>query len=300
MKDGRINDPAQICSARPLFTERGEKTIVAENGCLSFTVSADRAMDIYSLRHRGTNISFLSKNGFYVSRQNFDTAFEGGFLYTCGLDTVGGRELPVHGRLHNTPAHMLEITADEKKISIRGVVRFSRLFGENLALYRTIKTEAGSGVLTIENELVNEGFCDGEYCLLFHTNFGYPFLDEGVKIVADVQKTTPRTPHAASGIDGCFVVDAPKAGEEEQVFYHELKSGKVSLVNEKIAKRVDIAYDCGAMPHLIEWKSMASGDYALGIEPSTTTLDEGFERKILRVGESKSFPLTIAIKDTDK
>lgn len=298
MKDGRINNAAQICSARIMYSEWGERFIIAENGCLTFTVSADRAMDIYSLRHRGTNISFLSKNGLSGYKNDFDSAFEGGFLYTCGPDTVGGRALPVHGKFHSIPAHMLEVTATESGIVIRGEVRYGRLFKENLVLYRTIKTDCGSGTLTIENELVNEGFTDAGYCLLFHTNFGYPFLDGGVKIKADAINTRPRTQYAAEGLNGCFIMEAPEAGREEQVYYHQVKTGNIRVENEKISKRVTINYDEKAMPYFIEWKSAASGDYALGIEPSTTTLDGEFNKNILKAGERKSFPLLIQIEDT--
>lgn len=297
MRDGRINNAAQICSARVMYSERGEKFIIAENGCLAFTVSADRAMDIYCLRHCGTNISFLSKNGLSGYKSDFDSAFEGGFLYTCGPDTVGARALPVHGKFHGIPAHMLEITADEQGIVIRGEVRCGRLFKENLVLYRTIRTNSGSGTLTVENELVNEGFTDAEYCLLFHTNFGYPFLDEGVKIIANTLNTRPRTPHAASGLSECFTMSAPVAGMEEQVYYHEVKNGNICVENKRISKRITISYDNKAMPYFIEWKSAASGDYALGIEPSTTLLDGEFNKNIIKAGERKSFPLVIHIEE---
>ena len=46
--------------------------------------------------------------------------------------------------------------------------------------------------------------------------------------------------------------------------------------NEKIKKSVSINYDKEKLPCLVEWKSMVSGDYALGIEPSTTSLVDNF------------------------
>ena len=56
---------------------------------------ADRALDIYDLRYRGENISFLSKNGLCAFGGAFENVFPGGFLYTCGLEKVGGGDLPV-------------------------------------------------------------------------------------------------------------------------------------------------------------------------------------------------------------
>lgn len=297
MKDGRINNSEQLCSVQIVRTEWGERLIVAENGCLSFTVTVDRAMDIYSVRHNGTNMAFLSKNGLRSYRGEFDCAFEGGLLYTCGTDTVGGRALPIHGRLHSTPAEILEATADENGIVLRGRVRSAKLFGENIVLYRTIRSQYKSGALVIENRLVNEGFVPAEYCLLFHTNFGYPFLDDGVKISADIIETVPRNRRAEVGLSQCLDICAPRAGEEEQVYFHRVRTGNIEIVNKKAKKRATVSYDNKVMPYFIEWKSMACGDYALGIEPSTTTLDEDFRRETLGVGESVDFPLTIRFDD---
>lgn len=297
MKDGRISNPAQTCSAVTVYTERGEKLIFADNGCLSFTVLCDRGMDIYSLRHKGTNISFLSKNGLNGFNGEFESRFEGGLLYTCGLDTVGGRKPPVHGKIHNIPARITGVTADETGICISGYARQSGLFGENLVLYRTIKTDYASGLLKIENEIVNEGFTDAEYCLLFHTNFGYPFLDDGAEIIADVTSTVPRTKHAEEGLSDCFKITAPRAGEEERVYFHKVKTGNISIVNKSLAKRVQVKYNSDALPHFIEWKSMASGDYALGIEPSTTTLDGDFKTKTIKAGGRDGYPLEILIEE---
>ena len=42
---------------------------------------------------------------------------------------------------------------------------------------------------------------------------------------------------------------------------------------------------------------MASGDYALGLEPSTTKLDEQFAYNTLKAGESVAFSLEFTIKE---
>jgi hypothetical protein len=51
-------------------------------------------------------------------------------------------------------------------------------------------------------------------------------------------------------------------------------------------------YDLNDFPVTLEWKSMISGDYALGIEPSLTRFDH-FKMQPLKAKESKSYQITI-------
>ena len=54
-------------------------------------------------------------------------------------------------------------------------------------------------------------------------------------------------------------------------------------------------YSIDDFPYTIEWKSMASGDYALGIEPSISRFDKVTPRK-LKPQESKSYKIDICLK----
>ena len=42
---------------------------------------------------------------------------------------------------------------------------------------------------------------------------------------------------------------------------------------------------------------MASGDYAVGLEPSTSVLDDGFEYKTLGAGEKVEFKLSMSVEN---
>jgi len=75
-----------------------------------------------------------------------------------------------------------------------------------------------------------------------------------------------------------------------------LKKPQISLVNEKLGKTLTVLYSGDTLPHFVEWKSMASGDYALGFEPCTTELDGRFAYKILSPGETVVFETSIAVK----
>jgi hypothetical protein len=59
----------------------------------------------------------------------------------------------------------------------------------------------------------------------------------------------------------------------ENVFVHKLKAdenGKVltGVFNEKLMLGYYMEFDVNDLPFVIEWKSMVSGDYALGIQPA--------------------------------
>jgi hypothetical protein len=51
-------------------------------------------------------------------------------------------------------------------------------------------------------------------------------------------------------------------------------------------------YDTADFPVTLEWKSMISGDYALGIEPALTRFDN-FKMMALKAKENKTYTITI-------
>lgn len=67
------------------------------------------------------------------------------------------------------------------------------------------------------------------------------------------------------------------------------------MVNEKLKKQFTLEYSNESLPHFVEWKSMCSSDYALGLEPSTTKLDRKFEYKKIKPDENIEFNLNITV-----
>ena len=83
--------------------------------------------------------------------------------------------------------------------------------------------------------------------------------------------------------------------QEETCYYLTLKKPEISLVNPKIGKKLTVAYSGDTLPHFIEWKSMASGDYALGFEPYTAELDDRFAYKTVKPAQKITFSVNIAV-----
>ena len=300
--DGKISNLQQIASLRRYTLtqgrEKGLDVIDCDNGKLRFLLNASKACDIMQLYHKGQNTSFLSKNAFTARETDFLTRFEGGMLYTCGLDSVGGREgFPLHGSLHNIPAEVITARCDEDGIFVEVIIRDSALFGKNLVLKRKVFSAIGADSVTVEDTLCNDGFKAEEYCLLYHINVGYPMLDDGAKLVANVKKTDGRTAWATQNAATMYEMSDCVPNQEETCYYLELPDNEITLVNKKVGKTFTVSYTGKTLPHFLEWKSMASGDYALGLEPATTRLDNQFAYQTIGVGEQITFRVTLQVKE---
>ena len=298
--DGRISNFQQVASIRRYTLsegrEKGLDVLDCDNGKIRFLLNVSKACDIMQLYHEGQNISFISKNGFTKRETPFLRRFEGGMLYTCGLDSVGGRDgFELHGTLHNIPAEIIRAECNENGITVEAIIRDTALFGKNLVLKRKIFTAIGGDSVTLEDTLVNEGYKTEEYCLLYHINVGYPMLDDGVKVIADVESYTPRTAWAKQNEATMYEMNASTPNQEETCYFLNLKKPEITLVNEKNGKKFTVSYSGDTLPCFVEWKSMASGDYALGLEPCTTELDNRFAYKTIEVGEEIKFFVKILI-----
>ena len=298
--DGRISNFQQVASIRRYtLTEgrgKGLDVLDCDNGKIRFLLNVSKACDIMQLYHEGQNMSFVSKNGFTKREIPFLRRFEGGMLYTCGLDSVGGRDgFELHGTLHNIPAEIIRAECNENGITVEAIIRDTALFGKNLVLKRKIFTAIGGDSVTLEDTLVNEGYKTEEYCLLYHINVGYPMLDNGAKVVADVESYTPRTAWAKQNETAMYAMNDAVPNQEETCYFLKLSKPEIALVNEKIGKKFTVSYSGDTLTHFVEWKSMASGDYALGLEPCTTELDDRFAYKTIEVGEEIKFFVKILI-----
>ena len=200
--NGKISNTMQVASVRRYTLTQGRPqgldVIDCDNGKLRFLLNVSKALDMMQLYHEGQNMSFLSKNAFTAQNNGFLKRFEGGMIYTCGLDSVGGRDgFELHGSLHTTPAEIIECKCDEAGIKVVALIRDTALFGQNLTLKRTVTCAIGAESVQIDDTLINEGYQTAKYCLLYHINVGYPMLDEGATVQADVENCTPRTPWSA-------------------------------------------------------------------------------------------------------
>ena len=270
--------------------EKGKQGVLVNVGALEVLFNKTNALDIVWVKYKGNNVSFLSKNGLNSDIGEFANKFEGGFLYTCGIDNVSScvSGKPVHGSLHYSFAENVHVELSADSAEVFGMVRQTALFGENTVLKRHFTVKENE--ITICDTICNEAYTDAKYVLLYHTNFGYPFLNENLKLEIPFVKSEGLTEYAKSRIDKQLQITEPIAGGDEEVFYNTLEKGEVTLTNEELKTRVKVLYDVEDFPVLLQWKSMISGDYALGIEPSLTRFDD-FKTRALASGGKRQYKI---------
>lgn len=296
-KSGYLCHPQQLYTLRRVTVAEGKAKgtgiiEVATAGGLQAEILPDAGLDIGQVRYKGVNVSFISKNGYDSPaaiapyETEFLNTFPGGMLYTCGLRSTGGAHRdgdewhPLHGRYHSLSADQISTRVEENTIIISGIIRETALFGHALQLKRTICIPVFGAEITVSDELTNLTHRAEEYALLYHCNFGWPFLSEKTSLILpENRKTTPRTPFAATGLGRETTFDAPNPGEEERVFFHEEMERAAALVNPEEKIRMDLRWS-ETLPILAHWRSMASGDYVCGLEPTNCyIMGRKFERE---------------------
>lgn len=248
------------------------------------------ALDLYELHYQGINIGFQSKNGLVNGRilpvaNGFLPAWPGGMLATCGLrntgpDCLDGSEYhPIHGRIGSIAAEQISISLDRERsvLVISGQMRESALFGYHLLLCRQITIPLAGSAITWQDTVHNLAAEAEPVFLLYHFNFGYPFLAPALQLHFPPGQVLPRTEVAKTGLAEYDQICEPVDGYAEQVFFHlPLPMGEsrktVRLVRPDLRFAAALTFSTDELPVLIEWKSMKSGDYALGIEPSTSRI----------------------------
>ncbi len=267
---------------------KGIDVLHVYNGKLDFYVLLDRAMDIFRLSYLGMPISYISKNGLVnphltlTGSYDFLSSFDGGFLYTCGLDNIGapdlheGRPVVQHGSFSYLPAENVSTetswVGEEYHLTIKGKMVFSSLFGHKLVVYRTIKVQYLGSDLEVSDQIVNEGYVPDSFMMMYHTNIGYPLLNENSQLWLDVNKTQGQ---GDADVEHYGTFLSPLPGEKEQCFLHTLNPGwgkKAVLNQERLS--LELWFDAAEQPYLFQWKSMASADYVLGLEPVTTPMPQ--------------------------
>lgn len=285
----RLGNLDQICGIREseILTGPGKGTHIAEfhNAAgLRFTVVPDHCMDIYDLSYKGTNISFLSRNGlrspgsFVPAASEFSQQWSGGMLATCGLDNVGldcsinGVYYPIHGRISSIPATSFGTLCDWKEgeytLEARGEVHQTRLYGSHLSLNRTINTTLNGKSIRISDRITNLDANAEPFMLLYHCNFGYPLLDACSRVLTTSATIEPL--NSISSRPSSLTEPIDNRPEELFLCRTRTKRAVAMLYNPEKQLAGYVAFDTAVLPNFLEWKMMKSHDYVLALEPCNT------------------------------
>ncbi|MBC7235336.1 MAG: aldose 1-epimerase family protein [Chloroflexi bacterium] len=308
---------------------RGVRVAQFQTGSgLEFEVLLDRGMDIGACKYRGASLAWESSTGpahpAYFERGGLGwlRTFHGGLVTGCGMTSAGapssdaGEELGLHGRLSHTPATNVWADGawrgDDYEMWVRGHMRETVVFGENLTLVRRIWAHLGESRLFLRDLVTNEGYITTPHMMLYHVNFGFPLLDEGTELISRSTQVTPRDEVAAPGLDAHARYEAPIQGYAEQVFYHDMVADAEGYVTVILANRgydngrglgVYLKYRQAELPRFTQWKMVGAGTYVTGLEPANCRVEgRAAERQrgtlqFLEPGEQREYLLEIGVLD---
>ena len=306
--------------------EGGVEIIEMRSGAgLRIGVCPSRGLDVVFAELNGVNLTWRHPNGAvhpaFYGADNFDwlRGAPNGLVTTCGLQSFGppaevdGEKWGIHDRIGYLPAREIAPQTiwhdDDCEFRQSGIVRQTRLFGANLELRRTLTMKLGENRLQLRDEIRNAGFEAAPFCVLYHCNFGYPLLEKGAQVLADSQ-VTPRDEDAARGLEHWARVEAPLAGFQEQVFFHDLRAttsshgdghgeamASAALWNPARKLGVRLNFARAQLPYFTQWKMLGAGAYVMGLEPSNAPLAsraqllQSGEMPMLNAGESRQFEI---------
>jgi hypothetical protein len=185
------------------------------------------------------------------------------------------------------------------------------LFFGRLRLTATYTTIPGSNRVVIHDVVENLTTRPAEMQLLYHCNFGPPFLESGARIVAPVREMAPQTARAAEGIDTFDAYVGPTPGFAEQVYLYDLlpdERGRTLtlLYNGAGDRGCCLRFDTRELPCFTVWKNTLPVEegYVTGLEPATNFPNfKTFERtqgrvKVLPPGGKWEAKWSIEVFDT--
>jgi len=315
--------------------QHGVDMVEVDNGAMAITIVPTRGMNVLEASTDDVVMGWNSPVREVVHPAFIQESIRGGLgwlegfnelMCRCGLESTGapgpdeivdnqGNKkvalLPLHGRISNTPASRVWVTVELEspyRLTVSGDVCDARMFGPSYVLRTSISTEPGSTSFDVSDEVFNPCGLPVELELLYHCNYGPPFLGEGARLVAPVQKMCARDDVALKDLDRWDLYGPPQTGYLEQCYFftlHGAKNGETTaaLVSADSELAATLRFSTRQLPAFTLWKNTASeaDGYVTGLEPGTDYPNpRQFEREKGRVvkveaGQSYKARLTMGL-----
>lgn len=273
LRSVRLNDPVSGRQVEAL-------TLLGPQG-LEATLVPERALDIYSLRFSGTQMSYTRRdkgiapeNFVEDGARGFSRNFFAGLVTTCGLIQSGrpceenGRAFGLHGRISNTPALRVEAEQGPDGVRVRAVTEEVHEQGERMRLERTVSVGRDDAALTIRDRVTNIGAVETPFMMMYHMNFGAPFLSEKLSVQAEFLATEDRDTGRPEEPSVILAMGKPESMRREKVYYTRVNRERgVVLDDARTGIVCRLTARGEGLDWLGVWKDFTPGVYALGIEP---------------------------------
>lgn len=288
---------------------------------LEYTVVIDRGMDLSLASYCGANLEFLTENAeahpsyYDANRSEWLRTFSGGLLTTCGPCYLGdpcednGEPLGLHGRFSTIPARQVcdETDYEAGIIRITGKMIESHPFGSKLLIRRTISSSFGSSSIRLTDEIQNIGGAPAPLTLLYHVNFGFPFLDEKTQIHVPSVHCSGYDAYSEDRLAERFHMSAPDASRTEKNFLHTFDD-RTDQVCARVWNKdllgglaVCLKFSPKELPYMTQWMLENTRDYVNALEPANVPCLSRCDLRgkgllpMLAPGEKKEFHLEIEV-----
>jgi len=285
----------------------GVDIITVNNGILSFTVVPTRGMGIWRGEFKGVYLGWNSpvKRLVHPHYINLETRKGPGYGFNEWALRCGLEDFP--GRIANIPAEAVKVKVTSESnvaLEVEGVVYEQAFFGPNFKISSTVSTALNGNTIHVTDLLENLKSTTQEMQLLYHCNYGTPFLEEGAHVIAPFKVVVPRDARAAAGVKCFNIYGPPETGFTEQVYFCELKGNnggqtEVALINRDETKAVSLSFSLKELPCFTLWKNTNSIEegYVTGLEPATFFPNKKiFERKhnrIINLGPKERYKIEL-------
>lgn len=247
------------------------------------------------------------------SDQGWHLGWAGGLVTTCGLLNVGepSEGHGQHGRYTDQPAERVSIDRGNTgeswpdSVIVRGEIREGDALGRGLLLRRTLRFSTVRPEIHISDVTVNESSQPVQAPILYHLNFGYPFLrpesatDAAIRGSTQVEGPSPAFPR---------LMGEP-SDQPDEVFEHDVDAGRdgwasMTLTGWTVPWRVVVRWDTAQLPRVFTWRRRQRGSYVQSIEPANCSVlgrlvDRNAGRApILEPGEARTTQLVISVSET--
>lgn len=307
------------------------------NGPFSFTIVPTRGMGFWRGTYKGIPVGWKSPVSGPVNPKFVNLSDRGGLgwltgfdecVVRCGLESNGApgkdlipnnngkpveMDLNLHGRIANLPAHYVALQVlpgDPAEICLVGVVDEVMMFGQQFRLTTRISTHVGSDTITLADEITNCKSVEAEMELLYHANFGAPFLEQGARLVLPFTAVVPRDARAAEDLRTWETYRGPISGYVEQCYFltpkGDARGNSLALLRNAAGDRgVAVRFRVSELPCFTQWKCCGaeSDGYVTGLEPGTNfpnpRLIERQHQRTVRMAPGARYTATLAIQVCD-
>lgn len=264
----------------------------------SIEIRPHSGLDLGALTFNGVRHDWVVPSDRELSGEPWLDDFRGGVLRTSGLHNVGepSEGHGLRGRFPLIAASQVETVLDDSgRTVVTGYIEDA-----GLACWRRIVVDPATAVITVADETTNITTETLQAPLLYHLNWGEPFLGPELSVEINSSDTVARDP--ASALKGADWHRPLSVTEPGPVVIEHLLSADPRIVLTNTATATQAIVQTTGLPRLHQWINLDPGWRVLGTEPANcSVVGREHDRAVgaapfLLSGQSRTTTLSIEMR----